>query len=85
VVAKYLPDTLPYIGNCAGSEDAAVFGCVLLSIYLGLFINFYFQTYKKPVATRKSSSNDRGVANGRANGTGFVLEATSRFLTNDPS
>lgn len=71
--AKYFPDTLPHIASCAGAEDAAVFGCLLLTIYLGLFINFYFQTYKKPVATRKLAANGNGVANGKANGTGFVL------------
>jgi len=72
--AKYFPDSLPYIGNCAGSEDAAVFGCVLISIYLGLFINFYLQTYKKPVAARNPTSNGSGVANGRANGTGHKTD-----------
>ncbi|KDR84990.1 hypothetical protein GALMADRAFT_233524 [Galerina marginata CBS 339.88] len=61
----YYPD-LPFIGNCAGSEKAALFGCALLTSYLGLFINFYFQTYKKPVLTKKTASN--GVANGHANG-----------------
>jgi hypothetical protein len=62
---KYLPH-LPYLGNCAGSEKAAIFGCALLTSYLGLFINFYFQTYKKPTTTTKSTSN--GVANGHGNG-----------------
>lgn len=64
MAASYLP-TLPHPGNCAGSESAAIFGCALLTSYLGLFINFYFQTYKQP-ATRKPTSN--GVANGKANG-----------------
>jgi len=62
--ATYFADTLPHIGNCAGSETAAVFGCALLTSYLGLFINFYLQTYKKP--SPKSVGN--GVANGKANG-----------------
>ncbi|PPQ80839.1 hypothetical protein CVT25_001964 [Psilocybe cyanescens] len=61
---KYYP-SLPYFGNCAGSEGAALFGCALLTSYLGLFINFYFQTYKKPTSS-KSASN--GTANGHANG-----------------
>jgi len=63
---KYLPDSLPYLGNCAGSETAALFGCGLLTSYLGLFINFYFQTYKKPNGHKKPTSN--GVANGYASG-----------------
>ena len=43
-----------------------MFGCLLLSSYLGLFINFYIQTYKKPV--RKGAANGKAVANGKANG-----------------
>jgi hypothetical protein len=62
---NYYP-TLPHLGNCAGSENAAIFGCALLTSYLGLFINFYFQTYKKPASTKKTASN--GVANGYADG-----------------
>jgi len=53
---------LPHPGDCAGSEEAAVFGCALLTSYLGLFINFYFQTYKKSAGSRKPKAN--GVANG---------------------
>ncbi|EAU93111.2 fatty acid elongase [Coprinopsis cinerea okayama7 len=56
---------LPHIANCSGSEGAALFGCALLTSYLGLFINFYFNTYKKP-AQKKSAAN--GSANGHANG-----------------
>ena len=60
---QYYPNTLPYFDNCAGSQTAALFGCGLLTSYLGLFINFYFQTYKKPVG-----HNSHGVANGYPNG-----------------
>lgn len=68
-VATYYSDLFPHFGNCAGSEFSAVFGCALLTTYLGLFINFYFQTYKAPA---KSSSNGvvNGHANGKANGHG---------------
>lgn len=62
---KYFPK-LPYIDNCAGSEQAALFGCGLLTSYLFLFINFYFQTYKKPAASKKTVTN--GVANSQSNG-----------------
>jgi len=55
---------LPRIGNCAGTESAAVFGCVLLTSYLGLFINFYIQTYKVPVKGGKKPARVNGVANG---------------------
>jgi len=59
---SYYQGFLPSIGNCAGSETAALFGCGLLTSYLGLFINFYIQTYKTP-----AKKSDR-VANGTANG-----------------
>jgi fatty acid elongase 3 len=67
-VSSYWPH-LPNQGNCAGSESAAVFGCVLLTSYLGLFINFYLQTYKKPVTGKKPLANGNGVANGSAHKT----------------
>ncbi|KAF8898741.1 ELO family [Infundibulicybe gibba] len=70
--ATYYDGVLPHIGNCAGSEPAALFGCGLLTSYLGLFINFYFQTYKKPTPNRKASSN--GSANGHAVGNGHKVE-----------
>ncbi|OAX42967.1 GNS1/SUR4 membrane protein [Rhizopogon vinicolor AM-OR11-026] len=55
---------LPHWSNCAGTETAALFGCGLLTSYLGLFINFYVQTYKKPSKGKKSAVN--GIANGHA-------------------
>ncbi|KAM5536196.1 hypothetical protein V8D89_010095 [Ganoderma adspersum] len=58
--ATYFPN-LPALGSCAGTESAAVFGCALLSSYLILFIQFYMQTYKKPVGKKP-------VVNGKANG-----------------
>jgi len=71
---KYYPTSLPYIGNCAGSESAALFGCFLLTSYLFLFINFYFQTYKKPT-TKNALANGtaNGHSNGKANGTTCVF------------
>ncbi|KAG6899503.1 hypothetical protein C0993_009678 [Termitomyces sp. T159_Od127] len=62
MIFKYFPDTLPFVGDCAGSEGAAVFGCALLTSYLGLFINFYLQTYKRPVSFPKSDRHVNGKA-----------------------
>ena len=64
-VWTYYRGALPSMGNCHGSEDAALFGCALLTSYLGLFINFYFQTYKKPAGKGKVQN---GKADSRANG-----------------
>ncbi|KAK2461915.1 hypothetical protein APHAL10511_006378 [Amanita phalloides] len=57
----YYKGILPSIGNCAGSESAALFGCGLLTSYLALFINFYIQTYKP------AKKDDRAL-HGKANG-----------------
>jgi fatty acid elongase 3 len=58
---------LPHFGDCVGQEGSALFGCFLLTSYLGLFINFYFQTYKKSTP-RKANGVANGAANGTANG-----------------
>jgi len=65
VAFTYFP-SLPHVGNCAGSEAGAVAGCFMLTSYLFLFINFYFQTYKKPDTLRKPATN--GISNGHVNG-----------------
>lgn len=57
---------LPHWSNCAGTETAALFGCGLLTVYLGLFINFYVNTYKKSTKGKQPMAN--GMANGIANG-----------------
>jgi len=57
---------LPHSGDCAGDEGAALFGCALLTSYLGLFIKFYFQTYKKQPISKKPNSAVTGHVNGHA-------------------
>jgi fatty acid elongase 3 len=58
---------LPHIGDCAGELGTAIFGCVLVTIYLGLFVNFYVQTYKGSTSKLPKSS-EKGLPNGLPNG-----------------
>ncbi|KAJ1799159.1 Fatty acyl-CoA elongase/Polyunsaturated fatty acid specific elongation enzyme [Coemansia sp. RSA 2399] len=53
IASRYYPNTLPFLGTCAGTEEAAIFGCALLSSYLLLFIQFFQRTYSK----RKQAAN----------------------------
>jgi fatty acid elongase 3 len=62
--SSYFKGGVPNMGNCAGTESAAVFGCGLITIYLGLFINFYIETYKKPVKGKKPVANGNVAVNG---------------------
>ncbi|KAJ1651390.1 Fatty acyl-CoA elongase/Polyunsaturated fatty acid specific elongation enzyme [Dispira simplex] len=52
--ATYYP-TLPHMGTCAGTESAALFGVLLLSSYLFLFIQFFFKTYTKVPAIKPAA------------------------------
>lgn len=71
-VYNYHPH-LPHVGDCAGAESSAVFGCGLLSSYLLLFIKFYMDTYKpKPTKGAKASINGTANGNGKAHGKSYV-------------
>jgi len=59
---------LPHIDDCAGTNSAAIFGMLLITSYLLLFVDFYLRTYKGPAAGAKK----RGV-NGVANGVSKEL------------
>ncbi|KAK7064231.1 GTPase activating protein [Favolaschia claudopus] len=71
---------LSHMGDCAGTESAAIFGCCLLTTYLGLFINFYIQTYQ-----RKDDSKVRGPtgASRHANGKPYVMFLSYRATASD--
>ena len=57
--------SLPHLGHCAGTPTSAATALALIASYLFLFINFYMQTYKKPVAapaaTAKSPKSKKTV------------------------
>ncbi|KAF8553810.1 GNS1/SUR4 membrane protein [Imleria badia] len=38
---------LPHIGDCTGDAETALFGGALITSFLGLFVNFYLQAYRK--------------------------------------
>ncbi|KAF7357185.1 Elongation of fatty acids protein [Mycena sanguinolenta] len=80
--ATYFDEVLPRLGNCAGSGMVGVFGCGLLTVYLGLFINFYLQTYKKDSSmTHHIKGIDTGIANDHANGKIVAGQKTSETVT----
>lgn len=62
------------MGDCAGTEAAALFGCGVLTSYLFLFIKFYIDTYKQKPTVQRLQNATNGVANGfvKANGTNGV-------------
>jgi fatty acid elongase 3 len=63
---------LPNIGDCAGTESAALLGCGVLTSYLLLFIKFYIDTYRKP-AVRTLQRTANGIVNGIVNPNGDAL------------
>lgn len=52
--AEYLPNW-PTYGSCSGTEGAAIFGCVLLTSYLFLFIAFYKKTYNAQASAKATA------------------------------
>ncbi|KAJ2358282.1 Fatty acyl-CoA elongase/Polyunsaturated fatty acid specific elongation enzyme [Coemansia erecta] len=53
LIASRYYQHLPHCGTCAGTEEAAIFGCALLSSYLLLFIQFFQRTYSKKQAAKR--------------------------------
>ncbi|KAJ1921672.1 Fatty acyl-CoA elongase/Polyunsaturated fatty acid specific elongation enzyme [Mycoemilia scoparia] len=54
IASRYIP-SLPHIGDCRGTETAAVFGCALLSSYLVLFVQFFQKSYGKSKASKQKT------------------------------
>lgn len=46
----------PTMGTCAGTLNAAWFGCAILTSYFYLFIDFYLKTYKPQKAAAKAKA-----------------------------
>jgi hypothetical protein len=69
--STYFPN-MPTLGSCSGTESAASFGCLLLTSYLFLFIDFYVRTYKKAPVAKKT--------NGVANGNGHINGKAIKFV-----
>ncbi|KAK8865585.1 hypothetical protein IAR55_000729 [Kwoniella newhampshirensis] len=72
--------SLPAVGDCAGSEGAALFGCGLLTSYLFLFIAFYKATYKK-VAAKAKAAKANGLAEVRGSSKSKVVVQNRRGTT----
>ena len=67
---------LPATKDCAGSENAALFGCGLLTSYLLLFIQFFIATYlSKGKAAKRVAANGHANGNSHANGNGHAKHA----------
>jgi len=65
LAAQYLPQ-LPHFRNCQGpGGPAARFSAFLITCYLGLFVNFYIQTYKKSGQRSTGKFNGGSVSSGK--------------------
>ena len=71
----------PNIGDCAGTEFAALQGCAILSSYLVLFISFYRKTYQKTSQSRDIKAALQNGKAGKANGTDLVGRERAESLT----
>ncbi|WVN88069.1 uncharacterized protein L203_103268 [Cryptococcus depauperatus CBS 7841] len=69
---------LPAVGDCAGSEGAALFGCGLLSSYLFLFIAFYKATYKKTAAAKAKKAAEAMAKEVRGSSASKVILQNKR-------
>lgn len=66
---------MPNMGNCAGEEFAAIYGCALLTSYLFLFIAFYIKVYNKKARKQQQNKTEAATTAAKA-ATGLVT--TSR-------
>jgi len=79
----YFPN-MPTFGSCAGTEGAASFGCILLTSYLLLFIDFYVRTYKPSTKAVRGGKGSKVVLEKeprRANGNSVVIRYGNATLS----
>ncbi|KAK9453736.1 GNS1/SUR4 family-domain-containing protein [Dipodascopsis uninucleata] len=77
-ISTYFPH-LPNFGTCAGEEFAAVYGCLIITSYLFLFIGFYINSYtkkgkkaapaKKAVSEKAAPASSNGSDKGKSTAT----------------
>lgn len=75
-IYKFVPQ-LPHLGDCAGSEYAALQGCGILTSYLFLFIAFYRKTYDKKASKQLKTRQTANVGTAEKAATELLEETCS--------
>jgi len=66
IAYNYYP-FLPTLGNCHGDALMAIIGCVVITSYLFLFIDFFKKTYKgKKSSPKTAQAIKKAVASGKS-------------------
>ncbi|KAL9934813.1 hypothetical protein V8E36_006588 [Tilletia maclaganii] len=78
-VSTYAP-SLPYFGKCAGEESAAILGCIIISSYLVLFIDFYSRTYVKTPAKLQRAAIQAAEKTIRSDGLATPADQEANFV-----
>lgn len=78
IAATYFSNTLPHFGHCAGTAFSKLAGAALITVFLGLFVKFYAQTYRATSGSPRANGhtnarNSSSRANEKKNGIMFVI------------